>query len=163
MDGMKMILTRRSIRHYQSRPIPDSLIDKIIYAGQQAASARNQQPWEFIVIRERVLKQKLADLTDHGKFIGEAPCCIALFCEDSKYYLEDGAAAAQNILLAARYFGIGSCWVAGDKKPYGDKAREYCGAKPNAKLIALIALGYPEKETAFTEREIKEPAFKKID
>ena len=60
---------------------------------------------------------RIANTTDYGKFIEDAPVCVLLLCRGTKYYREDGSAAAENILLASRAHGLGSCWVAGDKKP----------------------------------------------
>jgi nitroreductase len=78
---------------------------------------------------------------------------------DSNYFLEDGSAATCNILLAATALGIGSCWIAGDKKPYCQQVNALLGATANMKLISMIALGYPQEEDAFKvaqKRELKE-------
>ena len=66
---------------------------------------------------------------------------------DTKYYLEDGCNASQNILVAARAHGLGSCWVAGDKKPYAEKVRKMLGAPETHKLISLLAIGHPAQES----------------
>jgi nitroreductase len=83
-------------------------------------------------------------MTDHGPFIADAPVCIAVLAKDTKYYLEDGSAATQNILVAAHALGLGACWVAGDKKPYAPKVVEYLGAPDVMRLVALVAVGWPE-------------------
>ena len=67
-----------------------------------SGNRKNIQPWHFIVVTDKERRKHIADLTDYGKFIEQAPVCIAVFCEDTKYYLEDGSAATQNILLAAK-------------------------------------------------------------
>ena len=67
-----------------------------------------------------------------------------MVAKNTKYYLEDGAAATENILLAATELGLGSCWVAGDKKSYADKVLSFLGVPGGYKLISLIAIGYPE-------------------
>jgi nitroreductase len=155
VDGLEMIYTRRSIRAYSDKPVDGETVEKIVRAGKLAATAINVQPVEITVIRDRDIIEKIANTTDHGKFIKKAPVCFAVFSEDTKYYLEDGSAAAQNVLLAARYFGLGTCWVAGDKKPYTDKIRELCGLKKEYKLICLIPAGYPEHTDSFKEKKIK--------
>jgi nitroreductase len=68
---------------------------------------------------------------------------VVVLCKDTKYYLEDGSAATQNILLAARAHGLGSCWVAGDKKPYASDICRLVGAPPIYKLVSLIPIGNP--------------------
>jgi nitroreductase len=67
--------------------------------------------------------------------------CVAVFCRDVKYYLEDGSAATQNILSAATAHGLGSCWVAGDKKVYARAIADLLGVPPELRLVSLIALG----------------------
>ncbi|MFH0763243.1 MAG: nitroreductase family protein, partial [Candidatus Omnitrophota bacterium] len=81
--------------------------------------------------------------------------CIAVFCADTKYYLEDGCAATQNLLLAAAGYGIGSCWVAGDKKPYCSEVAKLLGAPDSLKLVSLVALGYPASEASLKEASKK--------
>lgn len=162
MDGLEMIYTRRSIRAYSEKQIDDETIKRIVKAGKLAATARNEQPVKIVVIKDKTVKEKIADTTDHGKFIKNAPACFAVFCEDTKYYLEDGSAAVQNILIAARYFGMGTCWVAGDKKPYSEKIRELCNLKKGYKLICLVPAGYPQNDGSFKEKKIKNEGYSVI-
>jgi len=159
MDGLKMVYSRRSIRKFSSKLIDEDIISKIVKAGKLAATANNVQPWEIVVIKDNNVKVQIAETTDYGKFIKSAPLCIAVFCEDTKYYLEDGSAATQNILLAARYFNIASCWIAGDKKPYAETIREICNVKKGYKLISLIAAGYSLNNDVFKEKKIKNSEF----
>jgi nitroreductase len=162
MDGLEMLYTRRSVRSFIDKPVADEQIEKIVKAGKLAATARDVQPWEIIVVKNSKTRKRIADTTDHGQFIAEAPVCVAVFCEDSKYYLEDGSAATENILLAARYFGLGTCWVAGDKKPYAEEMVRLCQAKTGSRLVALIALGYPKDPNVFREKPLKTEGFSVI-
>ncbi|OGX54092.1 MAG: hypothetical protein A2460_09100 [Omnitrophica WOR_2 bacterium RIFOXYC2_FULL_43_9] len=75
-----------------------------------------------------------------------------VFCLNSKYYLEDGSAATENILIQASDLGIGSCWVAGDKKPYCDKVKQLLKVTDKYKLISIIALGYPQQSPGPIEK-----------
>src|SRR5690554_2445643 len=111
MEALAALAGRCSVRQFKEQPIEPALLEKIVDAGRLAATARNVQPWEFVVVTEPGLKAELAELTDYGKFIAQSAACIAVFCQDCKYYLEDGAAATQNLLVAAYSLGIGSCWV----------------------------------------------------
>lgn len=137
---------------YTNQPVSPEIIEDIIDAGRHAATAINVQPWAFVAATDESVRKKLADITDHGKFIADAPVCIVVFCEDTKYYLEDGSAATQNILNAARAHGLGSCWIAGDKKFYCEDIRKALNVPENYRLISLIAVGYaavtpnPEKK-----------------
>ncbi|HPI74934.1 MAG TPA: nitroreductase family protein, partial [bacterium] len=84
----------------------------------------------------------LASITEYGKFLAQAPVCIVIVSADTKYYLEDGCAAAENILLAAAGLGLGSCWVAGDKKPYAEEILRWLQAPDGFKLVAMLAIGH---------------------
>lgn len=143
MDGLTVIKTRRSVRSYQKKPIPREVLEDIIDCARFAPSANNRQPWEFVVVTDAPMRKKLADIAEYGKFIADAPACAAVFCEETKYYLEDGSAAVENLMLGAWAHGVGSCWVAGDKKPYADTIGNLLGLPGNMKLVALISLGYP--------------------
>jgi nitroreductase len=162
MDGLEMLYTRRSVRAFSDKPVSDDALQKIVKAGLSAATARNLQPVRIVIVKDAELKKRLASLTDYGKFIKNAAVCLAVLSEDTKYYLEDGSACAQNILLAARYFGVGTCWVAGDKKRYAPDIVSLLGMPAAHKLVCLIAAGYPKNEKAFTEKKIKGGAWKTI-
>ena len=81
---------------------------------------------------------------------------IAVFCKDCKYFLEDGSAATQNILLAAHGLGIGSCWIAGDKKDYAPEVADILGVPAGFRLISLVALGYPAEQPQKAKRPLSE-------
>ncbi len=153
MDFLDIIKTRRSIREYQDKAIPKEALEKIVDAARFAATARNVQPWEFVVVTAKVNLEKIAELAENGRFIKEAHACIAIFSIDTKYYLEDGCAATENVMLAARALGIGSCWVAGDKKTYCVDIAKLLNVPDSYKLVSLISLGYPKSEKEFNLKE----------
>jgi len=142
MDALEALATRRSVRKYKPDAVPGELIEKIVDAGRLAATARNEQPWEFVVVTDPQVRAEIADICDYGKFISESPACIVTFCRDTKYYLEDGSAAMQNMLVAATALGLGTCWVAGDKKAYARTIADMLGVPPEYRLVGLIAVGY---------------------
>lgn len=146
METFECIKIRRSVREYQDRPVEKALLEKVVDAARRAPSARAEEPWEFVAIQEKDTLRKLGQLAASGSFIRDAGSCIAVFCRDTKYYLEDGCAATENILLAAAALGLGACWVAGDKKPYAADVAGLLNAPPNLTLVSLISLGWP-KET----------------
>ncbi len=146
---LKLLKVRRSIRQYMDKGIPKEKLQEIIDAARFAPTARNLQPWEFVVVTDKLKLNLLAQLADNGKFIAQAAACIAVFSADTKYFLEDGSAATCNILLAATALGIGSCWVAGDKKPYSEQVSSLLNKPEGIKLISLVALGYPNGKNAF--------------
>jgi len=149
MDALEALRTRRSVRSYSDEPIRKDVIEDIVDCGRLAATAINIQPWEFVVVTDKSKLEELADATDYGGFIADAAACVVILCKDTKYYLEDGSAATQNVLVAARALGVGSCWVAGDKKAYGDAVPKMLSCPDDMKLVSMVPLGYsdasPEK------------------
>jgi nitroreductase len=154
-DLLEALKSRRSQRNFvDNKPIPRKHLEQIIDCARLAATARNVQPWEFVVVTDQGIRQQIAEIATTGKFIAQASACVIVFCQDTKYYLEDGCAATENILLAAASLGISSCWVAGDKKPYDEEIRSLLSVPQGYKLISFIALGYAGEEV---ERVPKRP------
>jgi len=157
MDAMDALMKRKSIRSFTPAPVPVKIIETIVDAGRLAPTARNVQPWEFVVVTDPDTRRALARLATTGPFIADAPVCIAVFCNDTKYWLEDGCAATENIIIAARAHGLGHCWVAGDKKPYAGAVSELLGVPSVYRLISLIAIGYGKEDPpAPPKRPLKE-------
>jgi nitroreductase len=146
MEALDIFRNRVSVREYSGKAISREDLLKIADAGHLAATARNEQPWEFVIVTDRNKVVELAGLTDTGKFMAGAAASIAVFCKDTKYYIEDGSAATENMLLAAAALGIASCWIAGDKKDHAAKIAAALGAPAGMKLVSLISLGYPNSK-----------------
>ena len=146
MDAIECLKTRRSIRAYQPRPVPRPIVADIVDCGRLAASAINLQPWLFVAVDDATVLGPLADLCDHGKFIAQAPVCVVVFCENVKYSVEDGCAATQNLLNAARAHGLASCWVAGHQKAYAGRVRSLLGVPEQYLLISLVAIGHAAED-----------------
>ncbi|MCD6155840.1 MAG: nitroreductase family protein [Candidatus Atribacteria bacterium] len=143
MDAIEALRGRRSIRRFTDQPVEKEKIETIIDCARLAPSAINIQPWEFVVVTDSAKREEIARLTDYGKFIKDAPVLVAVFGKETKYYLEDGCAATENILIAAHALGLGACWVAGDKKAYAEAVREKLAVPEGYKLVSLIPIGYP--------------------
>ncbi len=141
MDALEALRRRHSTRQFDPAPLGRAEIEHIVDAGRLAATARNVQPWSFVAVTDAAARGRIAAMAEYGKFIADAPVCVAVLCEDTTYYLEDGSAAVQNMLVAAEALGIASCWVAGDKKPYAAELVRLLGAPPSLRLVALVALG----------------------
>jgi len=156
MDALEAIKTRRSVRKYKAESVPREVLKNLVDAGRLAPTARNEQPWEFVVVTEAERRKRLAALATHGKFIGEAPACIVVLCKRSDYYLEDGSAATTQIMLAATALGLGTCWVAGDKKDYAPAVVKAVGAPAKYRLVSLIAVGYAAETPAPGKRGVND-------
>lgn len=156
MDAIEALKSRRSIRRYKPDPVPKEVLLDIIDCARLAPTAMGEQPWEFVVVTREDIREDLAAVADYGKFIADAPVCIAVFTRPVTYYLEDGCAAVMNIITAAQAHGLGTCWVAGDRKPYAREVTRVLGAPPSMKLIALISLGYPAENPKRHKRDLSE-------
>ncbi|MDD1679812.1 MAG: nitroreductase family protein [Methanomicrobiales archaeon] len=142
--GITVIKSRRSVRSYRETLIPEEIIRDSLDCAASAPTARNAQPWLIGIIREKETLQKLGALADNGKFISQAPLCFALFGRrEEKYYLEDCSAATTQLILGLWAHGVGSCWVAEDKKGYAEEVRTLLGVPPDYTLVSLIPAGYP--------------------
>ncbi|MFA6599979.1 MAG: nitroreductase family protein [Candidatus Omnitrophota bacterium] len=152
MDTFSAMEERRSIRKYAPGAVPKDLIEKLVEAARYAPSARAIQPWEFVVVTHTEVLKELGRLATNGAFLEGAAFCIAVFCRETKYYLEDGCAATENILIAAAASGLGACWIAGDKKPYASEVARLLQVPPDVRLVSLISAGWPAEEPAAIRR-----------
>ena len=158
MDAIKNLLQRRSIRKYTDKPIAEAIIEDLLNAGMHAPSARNIQPWHYVVINDRHTLDELAVAHPHAKMLKQATLAI-LVCGDKKlqemdgYIIQDCSAATQNILLAAHAHGLGSVWLG----MYPREQRMQGVAKlldlPDHILpVSLISIGYPDEQKEAPER-----------
>jgi len=146
MEAIEAIKSRASVRAYKPDPVPREVLQELVDCGRRAPSAMAVHPWHFVVVTQPDLRREIAGLTDYGRFIADAPACIVVLCEGGKYFLEDGCAAVENILIAASAHGLGACWVAGDKKAYAERVRDLLGAPESQRLVALLPVGYPASQ-----------------
>ena len=156
MDAIACLKTRRSVRLFRETAIDRSVVEDIVDCARLAATANNGQPWTFVAIDDAEVRKTIAGMTEWGKFIAQAPVCVAVLCQRTRYYLEDGSAATQNLLNAARAHGLGSCWVAGDKKTYASAITDLLGAPPDALLVSLVALGKPAEEPCPSKKPLRD-------
>ena len=92
-DVIKLIKSRRSIRKYRDQEVPREILEDLVDCGRLAPSGYNRQPWIFVVVTERKLKQQLAELCQWGRFLQEAGAAILIFCEkEAETALEDACA-----------------------------------------------------------------------
>jgi nitroreductase len=155
-----VIKSRHSVRNFKPETVSDIIIKDVLECAAQAPTAKNLQPWLFGVIKNKETLQKIGGITDHGKFIAECPLCFAIFGEKAEsYYLEDCCAATENIILALQAHGITSCWVAGDKKAYGEKIRAMLGVPGTYTLVSLVAAGVPAEISITKKKELSKIVF----
>jgi nitroreductase len=161
MDVFEAIKGRRSIRSFKPESISDADLEKILEAGISAPSAGNCQPWEFVIIRDQKIKQKLVQAARGQSFLAEAPVVIVICADVNRtasrygergrtlYCIQDTAAAAQNIHLAAYALGYGTCWVgAFDESAAAEAIKAPAGVRP----LIMIPIGKPREKPKPTPR-----------
>lgn len=151
---LEVIKKRRSIRSFTSQEVTEEEIRQLLEAAMAAPSASNYQPWHFVVVRDKGLREKLSQTTIWSSFVKDSPVAIAV-CGDEQIsdicWIEDTSAATENILLAAAALGLGSCWVAVREHSHdGMGAEEYVkeilGIPTHIRVLCLIAIGHPAQE-----------------
>lgn len=143
MDVSEAIRTKRAVRQYQDKPIPDDAVRAILNAGRLSQSAKNLQPWHFIAIRERALLKKVAELGRFSPHLGDAALGIVILTpppEERFQILFDAGQASAYMQLAAWELGIGSCMVTSYDR---EKLRGVLGFPPDVHVRVAIAFGYP--------------------
>ena len=143
MEALEAIRRRRSVRSYTGDPIPREDLEKIVDAARLAPSGYNRQPWEFIVVTDHSV---IDQLKTAALWMENAGAIIAVVMEtSSKFWLEDGSAAVENILIASTALGYGSCWLQGDTEPREEELKELLGIPDDKKLLTLVPIGVPSE------------------
>ena len=154
MDVFEAIHQRRSVRSYSGAPIPRPDLEKIVDAGRLAATGSNCQPWDFIVITRPKMIERMGKVY---QWMGEAGAIIAIVLDPStRYWLEDGSAAAQNMLLACTGLGYGSCWVEGGVIPFENELKQLLGVPDDRRLLILVTVGAPAEWPSVEKKPLEE-------
>ena len=141
MDALEAIRKRRSVREYTGEPIPRQDLEAIVDAGRLAASDNNRQPWDFIVVTERDMIDKLKVAS---RWMEKAGAIIAVVLDPaSRWWLEDGSAAVENMLIASTALGYGSCWLEGYTLPREAAFKGLLGIPKEKRLLTLVPIGVP--------------------
>ena len=144
MSLVDVILSRRSVRRYHKKEIPNDVLNKILEAGRQAPSAANRQPFHLIVLTDNNLKRELSNGL-FNRFIKHSPVAI-VGCANTggifagKWSIVDTSIALQNMVIAAWVMGVGSCWI-GDFKE--ETVKKLLDIPKKWKVVAIITFGYP--------------------
>ncbi len=155
---MKILDTRRSVREYSGKLVEDKDILKIVKAAMQAPSARNQQPWEYLVIQSEEKKEEIASLVPAMRMARDASFLIIFLTRKDKltapaYYLEDMGSTVTYAMLEARSLGIGSVWcgVAPVPERMENVRKVFNINDEKYEPFALVCFGYPKDEKVFTK------------
>ena len=152
MDAMQALLPRRSIRKYTSGAVASTAVKEILEAAMSAPSAGNQQPWHFVVITEKKLLDRIPEFHPHSLMCREAQLAV-LVCGDPSlekhagYWVQDCAAATENILVAVHARGLGGVWVG--VYPREERVvgfRKLLGIPAHVIPFSVIPIGHPAEQ-----------------
>lgn len=158
---LKEIGSRRSIRKYKDKEVPDNLIDQIIESGRLAPSGNNSQPWHFITVRNRETRQRISDAAHNQQWMMTAPLFLVCVADTSvriqengyrvdenspemgvKKVIRDTAIAAEHMVLEAESLGLGTCWIAWFEQ---DRLRPVLGIPEDKFVLCVLTMGYPDE------------------
>jgi len=155
---MEAILSRRSIRSFTDQPLSDDLVTGLLRAAMAAPSAQNQQPWQFIVVRDRALLEAIGGAQPYAGMAREAQVAIVVCGDLSRekspgYWVQDCAAATENILIAANSLGLGAVWSGTYPREERVKnVRDLFGIPDDIVPFAIVPIGYPRERPAPSDR-----------
>jgi nitroreductase len=164
VDVLEAIRSRRSIRKFQNKEVPDDMIETILTAGIWAPSGMDNQPWRFAVIRDKKLKAEIGKETIHTDIVNNVPVIIPVFLDHNVTFdtIKDAqsmGACLQNMWLALHGLGLGATWI-GQILKNKEAVRKICGAPEKYELMAVFAIGYPAESGGQGERKgLKEVVF----
>ncbi len=152
------VLSRRSIRRYTDEPVTDAEVERLLRAAAAAPSAGNQQPWRFVVLRERRTLEAITGVHPYAKMLPCAPVAV-LVCGDPgagrwpQYWDQDCAAATQNLLIEAELLGLGAVWLG--VHPLEERVegiRALLGIPDTVVPFALVPVGRPAERKPPADR-----------
>jgi len=158
LEILEAIRTRRSIRKYTESAVPDDAIDTLLEAAMAAPSAGNEQPWHFIVIRDRNMLEEISKKHQYAQMAKDAQVAIVV-CGDETlekykgFWVQDCSAATQTLLLAAHAQGLGAVWCG--IYPAKDRVsafRELLRLPDHIVPLCVVPIGYPAEEKPPAER-----------
>jgi nitroreductase len=173
MDILEIIKTRRSVREFVDRKIPEAAVDILVDALRFAPSAGNLQDRKFYFVFNQEVRNKLAQAGlkhDFVSFIARAPLVIVV-CADLEiasrygerglhlYCIQDTAASVQNLLLAAHDLGLGTCWVGAFNE---QKVSDILNLPGNLRPVVIVPVGYPARTPKAPEHVSKQEAVEMV-
>lgn len=150
MSVLEIIRKRRSVRRYNGDPVPEATLARVLEAARLAPSAKNLQPWKFVVVRDRATKTGLAKAAFDQTFISEADIVIAACAFPDKAYPRQGrfmnswpidlAIAFEHLILQAAEEGLGTCWIGAFDEA---AAKSVLHVPADVRVMAMTPLGWP--------------------
>jgi nitroreductase len=158
MEAMEALLTRRSVRSYRDQPVSEGQIETLLRAAMAAPSAGNERPWHFVVVRDRAVLGAIPRVHPYAKMAADAPLAIVV-CGDTSlekyegFWVQDCAAATENLLLAAHATGLGAVWCGVHPSEERVKGvRKLVSIPESVVPLAIVVLGIPGEEKPPSDR-----------
>jgi nitroreductase len=154
MDALETILTRKAVRQFDRRPVELEQLRRIVDAGRHAMSARNLQPWQFVIVRNPDTLHELGALCTTGRYVAEAPAAIVLLkdTENQRWADIDCAQAVCNMADAGWAMGLGTCFVGNFDA--GAIARRL-GVPEKWAVFTVLPFGYPDPNNLPAAKPLK--------
>ena len=141
MDAFEALRKRRTVRQFTGESIPRQDLETIVDVGRMAATGSNLQPWEFIVVTDQVM---ISRLSVAAAWMEKAAAIIAVVMDPaSRWWLEDGSAAVENMQIGATALGYGSCWLEGRTRAHEAELKALLGIPDEKRLMTLVPVGVP--------------------
>jgi nitroreductase len=155
---MKEIFERRSIRRYTEQEVTNEQVMELLKAAMAAPSAWNGQSWEFVVLRDKKVFEKIMQVHPYSKMLKEASVAIVVCGKTTKenmdgFWVQDCAAATQNILLMAKHMGLGAVWLG--VYPTKERVTDIKAIIDMPKTViplCIVSIGYPAEVKSVENR-----------
>jgi nitroreductase len=154
MDTMEAILSRKVQRAFADKAVEGDKLAKIVEAGRHAMSARNLQPWQFIVVRDRERLKAIGAVCTTGRFVTDAPSAVVILKDvaNARWADVDCAQAVQNMATAGWALGLGTCWVGNFD---GAALKEMLGFPDGWAVFTILPFGYADEKNPPQSRPLK--------
>jgi nitroreductase len=151
-DVFEAIRTLLAVRSYQSTPVPEAVIRRIVEAGRLTGSGMNGQPWHFIVVRDAETLRRLGALASSGPYVARAPLAIVVATDRTRFAVSDASRAIQSMMLAAWGEGVGSNWVG-----FGglEQVKAVLDIPAKLDVLAILPFGYPARAVGKGKKQRK--------
>lgn len=154
MDVFETIQTVLAVRAFQDKPVPTEVKNRILQAARLTGSAKNDQPWHFILVEDRADLQQLGALARSGPYTAQAAFAVVVVIEQGQLAISDASRAIQSMILTAWAAGVGSNWVGFAPMP---EVNQFLNIPDTLDVLAILPFGYPTKDIGQGKKRRKAP------
>ena len=155
MQVYDCLRTGLEVRSYKPDPVPEAVLTRVLQAARWAPSSRNQQPWHFIVIRERETLRKIGDIATSGRFVARAPVAVAVAIDGADRPELDAGRAIQQMAIMAWSEGLGTCFVGLRGADHEKRVKELLEIPGDMELVTVLPFGYRPEAIRGTRKRRK--------